>query len=46
MRGVKPRLGHLSSETTTRGRFTRQMAEPRLQPRIPSLRAGHPGFPW
>jgi hypothetical protein len=27
---LKPRLGHLSSETTRRGRFTRQMAEPRL----------------
>jgi len=28
MRGVKPRLGQLSSETTRR--LTRQMAEPRL----------------
>jgi hypothetical protein len=30
VRGVKPRLGQLSSETTRAGRFTRQMAEPRL----------------
>jgi hypothetical protein len=30
MRGVKPRLGRLSSETTAGSRFMRQMAEPRL----------------
>jgi hypothetical protein len=31
-RGVKPRLGQLSSETTGARRFTRQMAEPRVHP--------------
>ena len=30
---MKPRLGQLSSETTAR-RFTRQMAESRIQPRF------------
>jgi hypothetical protein len=30
MRGMKPRLGQLSSKTTAAGRFMRQMAEPRL----------------
>jgi hypothetical protein len=30
VRGTKPRLGQLSSETTTTCRFTRQTAEPRL----------------
>jgi hypothetical protein len=34
VRRLKPPLGHLSSETTRASRFTRQMAEPRLQPRI------------
>jgi len=31
-RGMKPRLGHLSSETTGTCRFTRQPAEPRVYP--------------
>jgi hypothetical protein len=34
MRGLKPRLGQLSSETTRASRFTRQMAEPRVSSRI------------
>jgi ribosome-associated protein len=40
---MKPRLGHLSSETTASSRFRRQMAEPRLYAAHPRGGGDHHG---